>query len=320
MEDDQAGIIQKNEIRKIQVEEEFDGKKSPKSPKLSEEMSEMSMSIKAPGNEEDATEDEVDDSVYDNMKIIISEIIENCPAGQVEIVSSLCCELFGQVLQEFIEKKSKEKMIKDGIPSEEEEDSDYNVNLNLNLNESGSNLNFNEVFHRELKCKLSDYVKELFPGTGTFSITAGSNSDEWNIQILGQRLKPKAFWSGHWHSKWIIKFKEIIETPTCQNVFSLNGKIDLNVHYHEEGSVQLSAEKEISSRADFKAETPTQAADKIYWKIKDSEDAVQLALNEAYQELAESIFKKLRRQLPVTRTKMDWGKFANYQLSSELKK
>ena len=42
MEDDQAGIIQKNEIRKIQVEEEFDGKKSPKSPKLSEEMSERS--------------------------------------------------------------------------------------------------------------------------------------------------------------------------------------------------------------------------------------------------------------------------------------
>lgn len=306
-----------------------DTPKSPKTPKLSEEVSglvieadnisneaEESMivevEVESEHNEEHEEHDEIkvcdDESDQSNSesviieldpraKEILSEIIQNSPAGQTQIVSSLCVDLFGADFKNFAEQEEQDKLIKDGA---------------IDSQESVYEGEADEEFKEELKAKMDNYIKELFPETGKHSIKQ-TDKDSWKIHVIGERLKPKAFSSGHWHSSWSIQFKN-------EGEFSINGSVELTVHHHEEGSVQLSAKKEITSRVNMKYDSKSQAADKIYWKIKDSEDTVQVALNEAYQQLGENIFKKLRRQLPVTRTKMDWAKFANYNLSTELKK
>lgn len=325
----------------MQMEEPIESPKSPKTPKLSEEVSELTLKSPLNNSEEQEQEEEViineeqeeteitnneeqevtnnkeqeqeviinlenseDNPEFDKTKELLKKIIQSAPAGQTENVKNICTELF-ENLPNFIEQESKYKLIKDGY---------FDGDRLITEDVCDYNNNNDDELEKELKGKLENYVKELYPETGKFLLRK-VNENEWKIHILGQKLKPKAFWSGHWHSTWTIEFKD--ETKFC---FSIKGNVELIVHYHEEGTVQLSCSKEIPSRVDFKTESFPQAADKIYWKIKDSEDSIQLSLNEAYQQLSENIFKKLRRQLPVTRTKMDWAKFANYNLSNELKK
>ena len=301
--------------------EELISPKSPKTPKLSEEVCELNLNNqeeianesenennfkdKLISNEESETLEFPEDSAISN---VIKQLIANSPAGQVQKAATLCAELFPNY-SEFIGKEAQSKMKRDGYISDGK------------LVTEAEEGELENSFEIELKEKLENYVKELFPETGAFSICK-VNENEWKVHIVGERLKAKAFWSGHWHSTWLIQFIPFDNSSELSedNEFKIEGEIDLIVHYHEEGSVQLSANKQIPSRVNFKSKNLSQSVEKIYFKIKDSEDAVQLALNEAYQQLAEKMFKKLRRQLPVTRTKMDWGKFVNYNLSSELKK
>jgi capping protein (actin filament) muscle Z-line, alpha len=301
--------------------------KSPKSPKLSEEICEMTLS-----SSEEINETSESEKSENNIKSlhVLKEIIQNCPAGQTQEVASLCRDLFvghddliDQEVQEKLEKDSfilkTTKGKEDEVVEEEKEEEEKVISTEEEEKEeeviSAEEEKVISDFKSELSKKLQVYVKELYPEAGSFMIERSAEDlNIFKIHILCQKLRPKTFWSGHWHSTWTVEFKE-------QGAFSMKGSVDLTVHYHEEGSVQLSASKDdIQSRVDMKYENLIQAADKAYWKIRDSEDSVQVALNEAYQQLSETIFKKLRRQLPVTRTKMDWTKFSDYNLSNELKK
>lgn len=129
------------------------------------------------------------------------------------------------------------------------------------------------------------------------------------IHHVGNRFNLSNFWSGRWRASYVLD-------PEAN---TLTSTLSVQVHYFENGNVQLNAAKphtfQLSSGASSDA---TVLAKEVAKLIASHEDGYQQALNASYDELAERAFKALRRQLPLTRQKVDWDKVLNYKLGDEL--
>lgn len=63
-----------------------------------------------------------------------------------------------------------------------------------------------------------------------------------------------------------------------------------------------------------KASLSSGSAAEIVKNITSVEKKYQEELNRAFGALSEGAFKSLRRQLPITRQKIDWDKIGSYRL------
>ena len=125
-----------------------------------------------------------------------------------------------------------------------------------------------------------------------------------------QRYPVHIYRSGRWRSEYIVD----------TSAQSLEGKILVNVHYYEQGNVQLSTTHTVSLSLP-PAISPSggaSAASKVLALIEAEEGKYQTSLSDAYAEMSEKTFKGLRRALPMTRSKLDWDRVLGYKLGAEL--
>lgn len=99
------------------------------------------------------------------------------------------------------------------------------------------------------------------------------------------------------------------------------------MHYYEDGNVSLTTQKPVQialsgssalSSSDDDND-PNAVAAEVVRKIAAVEKAYQLEVNRAFAAMNEDGFKGLRRQLPVTRQKVEWEKVGGYRLGGELR-
>jgi hypothetical protein len=108
--------------------------------------------------------------------------------------------------------------------------------------------------------------------------------------------------NGRWRSLYIF-------SPSSS---SLTGSIKVDVHYYEDGNVRLLTNKPVS------LSVPSSTASSIVREIGLAEKKYQEELNKGFTSLSEGAFKGLRRQLPITRQKVEWDKIAGYRLGQDI--
>lgn len=170
-----------------------------------------------------------------------------------------------------------------------------------------------EALRNAVDNAIRKYTENHYPDgvSAVYTQTSGGQV-ALSICIEDHKFNPNNFWNGRWRSEWTASF------PTSGGPATLNGALKVQVHYYEDGNVQLQTNKEVSEPVTIG--NPESAASAIIAIIEKAENEYQTAISENYSVMSDTTFKALRRALPVTRSKLEWNKILSYKVGSELHK
>ncbi|TGZ84414.1 F-actin capping protein alpha subunit [Ascodesmis nigricans] len=150
---------------------------------------------------------------------------------------------------------------------------------------------------------LSTHLSEHYPALPSSGIYPSTDDSTIAVVIVGNKYSPSNFWNGRWRS--FFQFD-----PSNG---SLTGTIKVDVHYYEDGNVRLLTKKSVEAQLGSGA-----SGAELVKAVAAEEKKYQEELNREFVKLAEGTFKGLRRQLPVTRQKIDWEKIGTYKLGQDI--
>jgi hypothetical protein len=157
-----------------------------------------------------------------------------------------------------------------------------------------------------LSKSLSTHFAEHYPPTSSPSghlVCATPDDDKIAILISSLKASPKNFLSGRWRTSFLYS----------PNSSTLSGTIRVNVHYYEDGNVALTTSKS------FKDVGVSGGAEQTIQQVAALEKQTQEQISKLLVGMNETNFKSLRRQLPVTRQKVEWEKVRGYSLGENLR-
>ncbi|TKA79267.1 F-actin-capping protein subunit alpha [Cryomyces minteri] len=155
---------------------------------------------------------------------------------------------------------------------------------------------------KSLLKSVSTHAKEHYPSSsvGVYPI---ENDSLIAIVLVANKYSPNNFWNGRWRSLYLLH----------PSTGALTGSLHVDVHYYEDGNVRLLTTKPVSASV-----SASPSAQDVVRQVAAVERKYQEDLNRAFASLSEGAFKGLRRQLPVTRQKVEWEKIAGYRLGQDI--
>ncbi|GME95051.1 unnamed protein product [Ambrosiozyma monospora] len=122
-----------------------------------------------------------------------------------------------------------------------------------------------------------------------------------NNWLMDENLNDANYYNGKWQSFYQYN----------QSSGKLTGEISIKIHYYEDGNVVLKTNKKIDIEVSSSAN--------LIKSIEKFENEFELLVLKKFNNLNESQFKNLRRQLPINRSKVQWGKaIGNYKLGQDV--
>lgn len=136
----------------------------------------------------------------------------------------------------------------------------------------------------------------------------------WLLRTYAEVLDTAKFRTGYWAGKWIIG-------DDGSKVVVTSGELSLHVYYYEGGSnVQMRGKREIPSATIKTSESAADADDEDNKKAKAIVDYIKSMEKSLHQDLSDedalflSSLPKIRRILPITKTRMKWNDAAQNQV------
>lgn len=155
-------------------------------------------------------------------------------------------------------------------------------------------------YFQDLVSKLKKHGELYYPSKFDFTIIP--QDEVVDIITVGHKLDRENFFSGTWLSKF-----------TVSKSGAILGETRIDVHYFEEGNVRLSQFKSNEDRL------KSIDASSILEYIEKEEGELILSMMDEFTQMNQNQFKRLRRLLPVTKAKVNWGKaIGTYKLGSNI--
>lgn len=156
-------------------------------------------------------------------------------------------------------------------------------------------------FYDQLIKDLKLYGEDHYPSEFSFTVVPIS-ADEVVVILIGQKVNKENFYTGRWKSVY-----------TFSATGKTSGSVKLDIHYYEDGNVRLNFEEAVEDTS------ATFNSSGIVNFINNFENKLTLKIIEEFNTLNQNAFKNLRRLLPVTKSKVNWGKaIGNYRLGTDV--
>lgn len=130
----------------------------------------------------------------------------------------------------------------------------------------------------------------------------GADDGTITICLSARNVNLSSYWGGGWRSTITLNVKTKGSTE-------LKCATKVNVHYFEDGNVQLHAA--VDKTASIKVADEKATADAIAAAVKTIESDFQTAMEEMYVDMHHTTFKAMRRFLPITKQPMKWSEYAH---------
>ncbi|KAL8690759.1 MAG: hypothetical protein Q9224_004331 [Gallowayella concinna] len=154
---------------------------------------------------------------------------------------------------------------------------------------------------------LSTHSTEHYPSATYTVCPTPSSPNTLALLLVSNKYSPSNFCNGRYRSAYLF-------TPSSA---SFTGTINVDVHYYEDGNVRLTTSKKVSEDLGLgEGKSAAVMAAEVLRMVAKVERGYQEELERGFARLSEGEFKGLRRQLPVTRQKVEWDKVGGYRVSA----
>lgn len=250
---------------------------------------------------------------------IIEQIVLDSPSGEIQEVYNDLLAITGEPAKESIIDAIEQYNVRNNVPIDVEGQlillSEYNregtkfydpvrgISFSVDhLARKGLDVEPHAVVladeQRDILEKLEQYASKNFSGEVTLAVYPVTGTSKVAIIIVSTRNNSSNFYNGNWRSEYVYDLQSS----------NVTGTIDVHVHYYEDGNVSFKSNKKLEA-------ITTQD---VVSTIQDTEKEFENHLDTSFAELNEKKFKSLRRRLPITRSKVNWGKaIGTYRLGKD---
>jgi capping protein alpha len=143
-----------------------------------------------------------------------------------------------------------------------------------------------------------DYASSSFKKNKCTAAVYGANDGALTICLSAANISLGNFWTGGWRSVYQLNISSSGST-------TIKGNCKTNVHYYEDGNVQLHAGTDCKLSCTVGDAEAT--ATEVMKLISQHETKWQTNLESMYVKMHDQTFKSMRRFLPISKKLMNWN-------------
>jgi len=164
-------------------------------------------------------------------------------------------------------------------------------------------------YRAAIASSLPSYVDANFKEGKCVTAVYGADNGTITVCISAKNVHLGNFWTGGWRSVFSLN----VSSPGSTEI---KASVKINVHYFEDGNVQLNTHVEKTTNVTVTNDDETTGKNVVV-AIAQIEAEFQSQLEEMYVNMHRTTFKAMRRLLPVSRSPMVWN-LAAHSLASEV--